>query len=200
MTKKEVSNIVGQNLQRLLNERGISQNKLAVMLGIQPPYINSIIKGKRGIGKNLLPKFCNVLDVTADAFYLPLGVKPAVSVPVLARVPAGFPKDTPDEDIIEHLSLPTVPKGTFSVIIKGDSMMPEIRDGDYALFLPTKDVKNGDIVIVANEYGEAMVKRFRVKDGKPLLESDNPEYPTFKPNKHYRIIGKVIKSVRVKEH
>lgn len=44
-----------------------------------------------------------------------------------------------------------------------------------------------------NEWGEAMLKRYRVKGGEVNLTSDNFEYPAFKPNKHYRIIGKIIR-------
>lgn len=37
-----------------------------------------------------------------------------------------------------------------------------------------------------------MLKRYREKDGKIYLTSDNYEYPTITPNEHYKIIGKVI--------
>lgn len=47
--------------------------------------------------------------------------------------------------------------------------------------------------MVNNEFGDSMIKRYRVKpDGEVGLFSDNPEYPSFKPNEHYRILGKVL--------
>ena len=63
---------------------------------------------------------------------------------------------------------------------------------DYVLFINDGEIKNGDVVVVNNEWGESMIKRFRLKDGEPYLVSDNPEYPGFRPNEYYRIIGKVI--------
>lgn len=51
--------------------------------------------------------------------------------------------------------------------------------------------------MVNNEFGESMIKRYRVKpDGEVWLTSDNPEYPSFKPNEQYRIIGRAFLSWR----
>jgi len=118
----------------------------------------------------------------------------AEPTPVLGRVPAGFPKDVASEDISEYVSLPDTPKGAYALIVDGASMAPEIKDGDYVVFLPVDraDVTPGDIVVINDEFGRTMIKRYVVKDGKPYLKSDNPEYPTFEPNEHYRIVGKVI--------
>ena len=115
-------------------------------------------------------------------------------IPVLARCPAGFPEDVRD-GVIEYLSLPDVPPRTYAIIVSGNSMSPAIKDGEYALFVETDGIHDGDVVIAKNEWNECMVKRYRIKDGKALLTSDNPEYPTVEPNEHYKIIGKVIEIV-----
>jgi phage repressor protein C with HTH and peptisase S24 domain len=86
------------------------------------------------------------------------------------------------------------------LIVKGDSMSPEIRDGAYVLFTQNEEYKTGDILVVNNEWGETMCKRFREKEGRAYLSSENPEYPTVEANEHYRIIGKVIESWTRKKH
>lgn len=121
-------------------------------------------------------------------------IKEIISVPVLARCPAGFPENVHD-GIIEYLSLPDVPPRTYAIIVAGNSMSPTIKDGEYALFTQSETIKDGDVVIAKNEWNECMVKRYRLKEGKVLLTSDNPEYPTVEPNEHYKIIGKVIEIV-----
>jgi len=124
--------------------------------------------------------------------------KPTARIRVLARVSAGTPEYSED-DIIEYISLPDVPNGADAIIVKGNSMTPNIKDGDYAIFLPNQksDIKSGDVLLVLNEWGEAMIKRYRVKgDGEQWLVSDNPEYPPVKPNEGFQIIGKVIKAWR----
>ncbi len=120
---------------------------------------------------------------------------PARKIPVIGQVPAGFPYDFVNEDVREYLYLPDTPEGAYALIVDGDSMAPDIKDGDYVIFLPADKslVLPGDVVVASNEFGQPMVKRYVVKkDGSALLKSDNPEYPSFEPNEEYKIIGKVI--------
>ena len=126
---------------------------------------------------------------------------PAVAVPVIsAQVPAGFPAMPPEDDYIEeYLYIPGVPENSYAVRVRGDSMSPTIKDGDYVIFVPNVEVRSGDVVIVRNEWNEVMLKRYRTKNGEVFLTSDNPEYPTVKPNGDYKIIGRVIRKVRVEE-
>ncbi len=121
--------------------------------------------------------------------------EPSKLIPVIGRVPAGFPENV-SEEVIEYISLPSAPAGAYALVVKGDSMSPGIRDGDYVLFIPNGDYRNGDVIVVNNEFGDSMIKRYRLKDGEVWLFSDNPEYPSFKPNEQYRIIGKVVKAWR----
>lgn len=123
------------------------------------------------------------------------GALPITLIKVLGRVPAGFPENVPEEDVREVISLSNVPEGCYSVIVHGESMGPDIRSGDYAIFVPAdrSEVRPGDVVIANNEFGEPMIKRYVVKEGEPLLKSDNPGYPNFKPNEHYKIVGKVVR-------
>ena len=121
------------------------------------------------------------------------GIIPSVVVPVLARVPAGFPEEIQDE-VIEYITVPDVPKKSYAVIVKGDSMSPAIKDGDYAIFISCScsDIVSGNVVLVRNRWGESHIKRYRKKGEKHYLTSDNPDYPTVDVA-GYKIIGKVIK-------
>jgi len=129
--------------------------------------------------------------------------KAVLPVPVInLQVPAGFPEmPLEDEQIQDYLYLPfgEAPSNAMAVRVKGHSMSPTIKDGEYVIFLPVgmSDVRSGDIVIVRNEWNELILKRFREKYGEMFLVSDNPEYPTIKPNEEYTIVGKVIKKVIV---
>ncbi|MCD6099670.1 MAG: helix-turn-helix transcriptional regulator [Candidatus Marinimicrobia bacterium] len=127
---------------------------------------------------------------------------PAHPVPVInIQVPAGFPEMPLDkEQIIDYLYLPDIPKGSMAIRIKGASMEPTIEDSDYVVFLPLdklqEPIKSGDVVIIQNEWNELILKRYREKDGKIYLTSDNPKYPTIEPNECYKIVGKVIRRVK----
>jgi len=56
------------------------------------------------------------------------------------------------------------------------------------------------VVIVTDEYGDSMVKRYKEKGGKPYLVSDNSKYPSVEPSSANSIVGKVISSVLTKKH
>ena len=113
-------------------------------------------------------------------------------IPVLGRISAGFP-NIAAEEIIEYISIPGTPENSFALVVKGASMEPTFRDGDYVLFVENGEYKTNDVLIVLDEWGEAMIKRMKEKEGKRFLTSDNPAYPVVEPNEHYRIIGKVVK-------
>jgi len=126
-------------------------------------------------------------------------VRKAIPIPIVGTVPAGFPETAPEEDhILDYLYLPDVPKNAFAMEVRGESMAPTVRSGDYAVFVRAgkSEIKSGDLIIVCNEWGELILKRFRKKGDEIFLTSDNPEYPTVKPNEHYRSVGKVIKVIR----
>ena len=106
-----------------------------------------------------------------------------------------------DEQIQDYLCLPfgETPSNSMAVKVKGHGMSPTIKDGEYVIFLPANmsSVRSGDIVVVRNEWNELILKRFREKYGEMFLTSDNPEYPTFKANEEYTIVGKVVKKVNI---
>ncbi len=82
-------------------------------------------------------------------------------------------------------------------IVKDDSMGPNIKNGDCAQYLPNADYKDGDIVIVKNESGELMIKRYSTfPNGEKWLFTDNPEYPSFRLDERYEIIGRVVELLR----
>ncbi|MCB2218083.1 MAG: XRE family transcriptional regulator [Desulfobulbaceae bacterium] len=114
-----------------------------------------------------------------------------VHVPILGKVPAGFPQ-TVEENIESYATLPGVPSNCFALRVIGESMEPGIKHGDYVLFVNDREARPGDIVVVNDEFGESMIKRLKEKDDEFYLVSDNPAYPTVRPNGDYRIMGVVI--------
>lgn len=190
---------LGEKIRKLRQLRGLTQKELAKRAGLSELSIVLYEKGDRRPRVDVIAKIAKALDVSVEYLLSEREeniekdtLKFVKRVPVIARVPAGFPEDISAEDIIEYVYLPNVPTNSFVCIVKGESMSPTIKDGDYIVFIPASVVNNGDVIVVANEWGEIMVKRYREKGGEKFLVSDNPEFPTYKPNSEFRIIGKVI--------
>ncbi len=113
-------------------------------------------------------------------------------IPVLGRVPAGFPNDL-TEYVEKYIVLPDpTPPNSYALRVVGQSMEPAIAHDDYVLFVIGRQPSPGDVVVVNDEFGESMIKRFKIKGEEQYLISDNPAYPSFQPNELYRIMGIVI--------
>ena len=57
---------VGANIQKQIDDRGITQQGLADALGISKQVMNKIIKGSKAINVNELAKIASVLGTTTD--------------------------------------------------------------------------------------------------------------------------------------
>lgn len=73
-----------------------------------------------------------------------------------------------------------------------NSMSPQINEGSTVLFRAVDKYESGDIVIINNEWGESMIRRYRRKENIILFTADNPEYPTLRPDEGYHVVAKVI--------
>lgn len=123
-----------------------------------------------------------------------------VSINILGRVAAGIPIDAIEEIIdTEEITAELAQTGAFfGLKIKGDSMTPNICDGDIVIVRQQDDAESGDIVIATINGDEATCKRLRkYKQGIELI-SNNPSYEPFEfsneeiLNKPVKIIGKVV--------
>ena len=204
--------MLGERLKKAREYAGLSQEALAKKLKIGKRTLIDYEKGasepKVSIVKNIA-EICNVntnwlLTGEGEMFRKKEDSVEFVNmtaVPVLnAEAPAGFPALPPEEDeIIDYIYVPNAPKNAYAVKVRGNSMSPTIKDGDYVIFVPNAEIKNGDIVIVRNEWNEVILKRYRTKNGEVYLTSDNPEYPVIKPNSDYEIIGRVMKKVSIED-
>lgn len=207
----------------LCQNRGISPNALAKELSISSGAVTAWKNG-RVPHHNTLLKIATYFNVTVD--YL-LGNSEAPTpepeikgnatlldptktrmVPVFESVSAGFGTIAQDL-ILEYMPLyipsDSEAKDTICIKVKGDSMSPEIEDGDIIQVYKTSDVENGNVAVVLVDGEEALVKTVYFKMASVELCSMNPAYPpiTFKGAalSRVQIVGVVrntIKNAKVK--
>ncbi|MCI8749593.1 MAG: repressor LexA [Lachnospiraceae bacterium] len=127
-------------------------------------------------------------------------IKKGVTINVLGRVAAGIPLEAIEniidtEEITEELAKTG---NFFGLQIHGDSMIPNICDGDIVIVRQQEDAENGEIVIATVNGTDATCKRLRKYKGGIELIANNPTYePLDFSNKEIiekpvKIIGKVI--------
>lgn len=114
-------------------------------------------------------------------------------LPVYATVPAGWPIDPyVSEEPIDYVPILGNGRNMGALQVEGHSMSPEIRDGEFVVYVEDYNIRPGDRVVVTNEFNKPMVKEYAMKEGEPWLISVNPEYENHKVNEHYKIIGRVV--------
>lgn len=207
MTDDEQKLIFAKNLNHYVYISGKQQKEIAECLGFNPKTFNGWCKGLSlptmgkvqkiadyfGVGKSDLLDEKNKETST-------ISHTKGVKINVLGRVAAGIPIEA-IEDIIdtEEITEELARTGKFfGLQIKGDSMTPNICNGDIVIVRQQDDAENGDVVIATVNGSDAVCKRLRkYKEGIELI-SNNPSYdPMEFSNKDIletpvKILGKVV--------
>ena len=199
LTQKEL----GKHLKELRKSKNLSLRKVDELTDITYSHLNMIENGIRRVTPALLKNLATLynvdyLDLYEKAGYIDLieddkknkiDSKPkSVKVPVLGYIKAGIPISA-IEEIIDYEEIPETlaRKGQFfALTVKGDSMAPDIKEGDIAILLVQSNVENGEIgAIIFNGDNEATLKRIYKDETGITLIPDNPNNQDgFKPT-HY---------------
>jgi DNA polymerase V len=129
--------------------------------------------------------------------------RPGEFVPLAGHsVPAGFP--SPAEDYIDRALdfnelLIENTAATFAVKIAGESMTGAgMLPGDIAVINRARAPVSGCVVLALVD-GDFTVKRYKLKDGRTILQAENPAYPdiTITDGTDFEVWGCVTAIVRL---
>jgi len=198
----------GDILKKLREQSGVSQKKLAEEIHVSQQTVGSWEVNRTTPNPDLMNRVADYFNVSLD--YL-LGRETTnsskekirrigVKIPVLGYVPAGIPFEAV-EDILdyEEISPEMARNGEhFALKIKGDSMIPDIKNGDIVIVRVQPDIESGETAIVKVNGDDATCKRVvKHKTGISIV-ANNPNYePVFFTNKEIEelpvtVIGKVV--------
>lgn len=180
--------------QDLSDKTGISKSTLQ---RYETGHIKNIPLGR-------INDLANALGVTQS--YI-LGIEEAapvaspVMVPILGTVKGGYDYCA-QEDFMGYE--PTYdlknPNEYIWLIVTGNSMEPDIKEGDYALVRRQNDVDNGDIAVVILNGEEGTVKKINKHHNAISLVPLNPRYETRvfvgEEMNSIMIYGKVVETKR----
>lgn len=196
---------IGKRIKESREKIGLSQTELAEKIGVSK---QNLYKYETGI-------ITNVPSDKIEAIAAVCKVSPSfimgwsddskpkrryVSVPILAYVAAGIPIEAVT-DILDYEEIPDeLARGGeyFGLRIKGDSMEPEIMNGDYIIVRKQEDAENGETVVVLINGNEGTCKKIQKGQNSLVLVSNNREYAPMiytreeVENLPVRIAGKVV--------
>ena len=197
---------IGSRIKAARRAKGLTQKEFAESLGIVQGFLSGIETGKKTPSDTLLIALCHHYRINEEWLFTGAGDMfrgndlagrdredlPATQTPLFEKIPEGFPENDQHTPQNNFVSLPNTPEGCCALVAYGDFMAPTIRDGDLVIFSTQAPLENGDIVLANNRWGDAILRRYRLKDKETFLASDNPVYSPFKPDAETRMIGKVV--------
>lgn len=194
-----------QNIKKLREEKGLSQDALAKLTGYTDrSSIAKIEKGLVDLQQSKIELFANALGTTSRELVgwddEPPRNNKGVVVNVLGRVAAGIPIEAIENVVdTEEITEAESRTGTFfGLRIQGDSMEPDIHNGDTVIVRQQDDAENDEIVIALINGNDGVCKRLKKYTDSIALVSNNANYePMYFSKKEViekpvRIIGKVV--------
>lgn len=211
MVKDKQKAIFSESLNSYIAKSEKTQLEIAKSIGVSPQTFNTWCKGiaipRMGKVQALADYFnINKSDLIEDK-KLNIDTVPIESgytIPVLGRVAAGYGKEAVEEVIGQiEISPALAAKGDyFGLLIKGDSMIPTLYDGDTVIVQRVDDAESGDLVIALVNGHDATCKRLqKYAEGIALI----PQNPVYEPMRFteseidttpVKILGKVIEMRR----
>lgn len=190
---------VGKMIKNLRVSKGISQEKLAEMLGINKASIANYESGRRTLTVEKLEELLRHLNTTIIEFFCSEKTEELVNknktlktIPIITKI-----NTEKDNSSTEYLKLPVsiAQKVDFATFMTDDSMEPEIKDFNLLLIQDTQFIENGALGIFFLNENIYCRKFFEnpIKN-KITLKSINSKYESIviQDNDNFKIIGKIV--------
>jgi repressor LexA len=190
--------------------------EVAKLVGVSEATISRYESGNiKNMRKDRIAKYASALKVPPSTFLeledksesrltpteLRANTKP---VPLLGRVAAGLSchaEDNIEGYILTDSEILHEGYDYFWLTVKGDSMEPELHDGDRVLVREQETLDTECYAVVRIDGEDGVVKRVRIDRDKITLTSVNPYYPprVFEREQmnDVAVVGKVISSQRI---
>lgn len=205
--------IDGATIRRIRQLHGHSVRDLAKRLRVSVATVSRWETGKQPCSDDYLQALAAALEVPVEAFLPATGEvdapQPVITrrLPYFGSVPAGaresWPMPTESVEVLAHVAR----AGRFVLKVTGDSMEPELTEGDLVVIDPMKTVANSILhfdleaarttgpILLCRHNGTPMLKRFAIapapcwpagtpepkKKGKPIMPMLLPRNPTVEP-------------------
>lgn len=187
-------------LRKTRRNKGMGQKEVAYALGVAQPTISAWENGTKTPTLENLKALAELYGVSVDYLIESKSPMRGIKIPVLGRVPAGVPLEAIQE-ILDYEEITPEMASTgdhFALIIKGDSMLPRMSDGDVVIVRKQSDVTNGDTAVVVIDGHDATVKRVLKQENGIILQPTNSAHkPLFFTPDQVRdlpvaVIGRVV--------
>ncbi len=190
--QREIYNFIRGKIQG----RGYGPTVREIGLHFQIKSPNGVMCHLKALQKKGLihrePNMSRAIQLLED----PATLQPAGGLKLVGRIAAGQPIEAIEQDEELTFSDWVEDGGKFALRVTGDSMIEEhIADGDFVIIKQQDQARDGQIVAVRDEDGEATLKRiFRDRTRVRLEPANRAMKPIFRD--HVDILGVLVGVVR----
>lgn len=189
----DLTDVFPDILRGIRQERQLSQVEFAKALGISQGYLSDLERGRKTPSDTLLIALtsrCGPLP----GVEIPGGMPTAESntLPLLQQIETQPTRGAVPGKPVDQVRLPGMAGAQFAMIADGNFMAPTILEGDLVLLAADAEPAPGDIVLLNNQWGEAILRRYRERDGAVLFSPDNSSYRSFAPDPNTRVVARVV--------
>lgn len=174
-------------LTYLRKRQGLTQQQLADKLDMSRSAIGMYETGKREPEIEVLEAFADFYNVDMNTLTgrpssmpaIPEGFRPLPQmneVPLVGSIACGSPI-LAEQNVEGTVSIPSGWHADFTLLCKGDSMMPTFQNGDLVAIRVQPEVENGEVAAVRID-NEATLKRIYLHDDYIELRPENTSYPS----------------------
>lgn len=178
--------MLGEKLRALRLQKGLTQVQLAEMVGISNNLYNKYEKKDVRPPYETLVKLASALNTSLSVLLDEIAVFPSeavIDMPIIGSVRGGMDgnvvqEETGETRAIAASALHGRPDEYFLLRVRGDSMYPEILDGDCVLVKKTDSVESGSMAVVLYDGDYATVKWVKYVEGEDWLDliPNNTQY------------------------
>lgn len=203
-------------LKLLRKEKGFTQSDVARMFFVDKTAVSKWELGLNFPNQNIQTRLADLFGVSVDYLLGRTDIRNAnlsppaetiVDMPIVGSVRAGMDgnivsDDTGDTRRIAAAALHGRPDEYFLLRVRGDSMYPEVLDGDCVLVRKMDSVESGSMAVVLYDEDYATVKWVEYVEGEDWVRliPNNPAYPPVRVEgaelEKCRILGEVVDIMR----
>lgn len=180
-----------EKIRELRKERKLTMKKLGQIVGVSESTISLYENGKRQPDYDTLQKLADYFDVSVDYLLgreeppklppnmFPLTDSTAAMIPIVATVRGGWngvPEPVYDGTMAVYDR--KNPQEYVWMQVDGDSMAPDIKNGDYVLVHIQPTAENSEIVVAMLDGEEGTVKKYQRDENGVMLIPLNTQHPT----------------------
>lgn len=207
---EEFKTIFSKNLKRYMTLHNMNNVELSRALNVSESTVGKWLLKKSIPRMGIIEKIALLFNIeksdlmenkNPDPFGL--ATSKSIRIPILGSIVAGTPLEAiTDIEGYEEITPRMAAQGShFALRVRGDSMAPDIKDGDVVIVRKQSDVDTGDIAIVLVNGCDATIKQIKKTDTGIMLIGFNvevypPHFYTIEEVEHLpvEVLGKVIES------